>query len=83
MLTKKLLAAIGLAGALMLGLTAPAEARGWRGGGFHRGPVIRGGFHRGPVFRGPVYRDNRRAEIERRREERNQWRREHNPSGYR
>ena len=60
MLTKKLLAAVGLAGALLLGIAAPAEARGWGGGGFHRGPVYGGGFHRGPVYgggfhRGPVY----------------------------
>ena len=55
MLTK-LLAAVGLAAALMLGLAAPAEARGWGGGGFHRGPVYGGGFHRGPVYGGPVYR---------------------------
>ena len=56
MLTKKLLAAVGLAGALILSVATPAEARGWGGGGFHRGPVYGGGFHRGPVYGGPVYR---------------------------
>ena len=56
MLTTKLLAAVGLAGALLLSVAAPAEARGWGGGGFHSGPVSGGGFHRGPVFGGPVYR---------------------------
>ena len=38
MLTK-LLAAVGLAGTLMLSLAAPAEAHGWDDGGFRRGPV--------------------------------------------
>lgn len=56
MLTQKLLAAVGLAGALLLGIAAPAEARGWGGVGFHHGPVYGGGFHRGPVYGGPVYR---------------------------
>lgn len=56
MLTKKLLAAVGLAGALLLGVAGSAEARGWGGGGrFHHGPVYGGGFYRGPVYGGPVY----------------------------
>ena len=64
MLTKKLLVAVGLAGALVLSVAAPAEARGWGGGGFHRGPagghgyggpVYRGPVYGGPVYRGPVY----------------------------
>ncbi len=56
MLTKQLLAAVGLAGALLLGVAGSAEARGWGGGGFHRGPVDGGAFHRGPVYGGGVYR---------------------------
>jgi len=85
MLTKKLLAAVGLAGALLLSVAAPAEARGWGGGGFHRGPVFRGGFHRGPVYGGPVYRGPvyggpvyRGVDWRR-----NEWRREHSRFGYR
>ena len=46
MLTK-LLAAVGLAGTLMLSFAAPAEAHGWDDGGFRRGPV----------YAGPGYRD--------------------------
>lgn len=56
MLTQKLLAAVGLAGALLLGIAAPAEARGWGGGRSHHGPVYGGGIHRGPVYGSPVYR---------------------------
>jgi hypothetical protein len=52
MLTNKLLAAIGIAGALVLGVAGSAEARGWRGGGFHHAPV----FHRSPVYGGPMHR---------------------------
>src|SRR3954465_13867683 len=77
MLTKKLLAAVGLAGALLLSVAAPAEARGWGGGGFHRGPV-----YGGPVYRGVDWRrgeERRRFEWERARE----WRREHARFGYR
>ena len=73
MLTK-LLAAVGLAAALMLGLAAPAEALRWGGGGFHRGPVYGGPVYR-PVYRGVDWRRDawRRAE----------WRREHGRFGYR
>ncbi len=49
MLTKKLLAAVGLAGALLLGVTADASANPWRGSHFRPVPVYR------PVFRAPVY----------------------------
>src|ERR1700712_1862224 len=55
MLTKKLLAAVGLAAALVLGVAGPAEARP----GFapvHHGPVYHGPVYRGPVYRAPVYR---------------------------
>lgn len=56
MLTKKLLAAVGLAGALLLGVAGSADARGWGGGGrFHRGPVYGGPVYRGPVYGGSVY----------------------------
>lgn len=91
MLIQKLLAAVGLAGALLLGIAAPAEARGWGGGGrFHHGPVYGGGFRRGPVYndpgyRGsvyvapPVYRPGYRGVDWRRHE----WRREHGHFGYR
>jgi len=93
MLTK-LLAAVGLASALMLGLAAPAEARGWGGGGFHRGPVYGGGFHRGPVYGGPIYRGPayggpvyrpayRGGGWRRDAWRRAEWRREHGWSGYR
>lgn len=55
MLTKKLLAAVGLAAALVLSVAGSAEAHGWGGGRFHRGPFYGRGFHRGPVYQGPVY----------------------------
>jgi hypothetical protein len=55
MLTNKLLAAVGLAAALVLGVAGTAEARGF-GGGFHRGPVSRGPVYGGPVYRTVVYR---------------------------
>ena len=42
MLTQKLLAAVGLAGALLLGVSADASANTWRG-------------HSAPVYRAPVY----------------------------
>lgn len=76
MLTKKLLAAFGLAGALLLGVTAPASAHEWGGSRFR--PAYRGEWGR--------YRDWR---AEHRREEwrRYQWLREHQrhhyPYGYR
>ncbi len=86
MLAKKILAAVGLAGALVLGVAGSAEARPGFGGGFHRGPV----FHHGPVygggFRGPVYRPvvyrpvYRGADWRRLEWERMEWRRLH---GYR
>lgn len=79
MLTK-LLAAVGLASALVLGLAAPAEARGWGGGGFHRGPVYGGPVYRGPVYGRPLYRGGDwRRDAWRRAE----WRREHGRFGYR
>lgn len=56
MLLQKLLIAADLTGAPLLGIAAPAEARGWDGGEFHYGPVYRGGFHRGPVHGGPAHR---------------------------
>ena len=84
MLTK-LLAAVGLAGALLLSVAAPAEARGWGGGGFHHGPVYGGGFHRGPVYGGPVYQGpvyggsvHRGVDWRR-----NEWRREPSRFGHR
>lgn len=93
MLTK-LLAAVGLTGALMVGLAAPAEARGWGGGGFHRGPAYGGGFHRGPVYGGPIYRRQVYVAppaygpvygVDWRRDawRRAEWRREHRRFGYR
>ena len=42
MLTQKLLAAVGLAGALLLGMSADASANPWR-------------RHSAPVYRAPVY----------------------------
>ena len=42
MLTKKLRAAVGIAGALLLGVAGSAEARPGFGGGLHRGPVFHG-----------------------------------------
>ena len=82
MLTK-LLAAVGLAGTLMLSLAAPAEAHGWNDGGFRRGPVYAGPGNRGVYWRqGELER--RRIEWERAREWRRlQWLREHRPYGYR
>lgn len=80
MLTQKLLAAVGLAGALLFGIAAPAEARGWGGGRFHHGPVYGGGILRGPVYVAPpIYRPVYRGVDWRRHE----WRREHGHFGYR
>ena len=81
MLTK-LLAAVGLAGTLMLSLAAPAEAHGWDDGGFRRGPVYAGPGNRGVYWRHEVER--RLIEWERARAWRRlQWLREHRPYGYR
>lgn len=87
MLIKKLLAAVGIAGALLLGIAGSAEARGWGGGGRFHGPVYGGGFHRGsvyggpvyrgPVYGGPVYGGEWRRDVWRRAE----WRREHGRFG--
>ncbi len=57
MLTKKLLAVVGLAGALLLGVTADASANPWRGPHFRPVPVYR------PVFRAPVYAPVYRAPV--------------------
>lgn len=51
----KILATVGLAGALVLGIAGYAEARP----GFapvQHGPVFHGPMHRSPVYRAPVYR---------------------------
>lgn len=79
MLTKKLLAAVGLAGALVLGLAGSAEARGWGGGGrFHHGPVYGGPGYRGPVYVAPpAYGGGWRRDAWHRAE----WRREHHRFG--
>ena len=50
MLTNKLLAALGIAGALTVGAAADASANPWRGPGF-RAPVV----YRAPVYRRPVF----------------------------
>ncbi len=57
MLTKKLLAAVGIAGALFLGATADASANPWRGPHFRPVPVYR------PVYRAPVYAPIYRAPV--------------------
>lgn len=83
MLTK-LLAAVGLAGTLIVSLAAPASAHEWGEGRFHRGPVY------GPGYRNVDWFRIRRAEAERRRWEwerarewrRLQWERAHSPYGY-
>ena len=54
MLTKKLLAAVGLAGTLLLGLAAPASAHEF--GRCRHGPVFRGPVYRGPSYRGVDWR---------------------------
>lgn len=58
----KLLAALGIAGALLLGATSDASAHGWRGphhhGRIHRpGPVVV--VRPAPVYRAPVRRPAR------------------------
>lgn len=50
MLTNKLLAAVGIAGALLLGAAADASANPWRGP-VYRAPVV----FRAPVYRTPVF----------------------------
>lgn len=82
MLTK-LLAAVGLAGTLMLSLATPAQAHGFGDGGFRRGPGYGVPVNRGVFFRqGELER--RRLEWERAREWRRlQWLRQHRPFGYR
>ena len=83
MLTK-LLAAVGLAFALVLSVAGSAEARGWGGGRFHHGPVYGRSFHRGPVYvappvYGPAYGGGWRRDAWRPAE----WRREHGRFGRR
>lgn len=59
MLTQKLIAAAGLAAALLFSATTDASAREWVRPGFRPSPVYRGvdyRFHHGPVYGGPVYR---------------------------
>jgi hypothetical protein len=52
MLTQELLAAVGLAGALLLGMSADASANPWRG---HSAPVDRApDVVAPPVYRAPV-----------------------------
>lgn len=54
MFTQKLLAAVGIAGALILGASADASANRWRGS---RGPVYRPApVVVAPVYRAPIYR---------------------------
>ena len=55
MLTKKLLAAVGLAGALLLGASTNASANPWRGPHFRPAPVYRAPVYRAPVYRTPVF----------------------------
>ena len=50
MLTQKLLAAVSLAGALLLGASADASANPWRGSHFRSGPVYSAPVYREPVF---------------------------------
>ena len=50
MLTNKLLAALGIAGAMLVGATTDASANPWRGPGF-RAPVV----YRAPIYRRPVF----------------------------
>jgi hypothetical protein len=50
-LTNKLLAALGIAGALFIGATADASANPWRGGRVYRAPMV----YRAPVYRTPVF----------------------------
>lgn len=50
MLTNKLLAALGIAGALLVGATTEASANPWRGNAY-RAPVV----YRAPVYRRPVF----------------------------
>ena len=83
MLTKKLLAAVGLASALLLGVAGSAEARGWGGGGrFHRGPVYGGPVYVAPPAYDPGYGGGWRRDEWRRDEwRRAEWRREHHRFG--
>lgn len=56
MLTHKLLAAVGLATALLLGVSHDASANPWRGP-VRRGPIVRGDVvHHAPVYWAPAYR---------------------------
>jgi hypothetical protein len=52
--TQKLLAAVGLAGAMLLGATTDASAHPFRGPYFRPAPVYRAPVYRGPVY-GPAY----------------------------
>jgi hypothetical protein len=83
MLTKKLLAVVGLAGTLLLGLAGPASAH--ERGRFHHGPAYGRDFHRGPGYRGVDWRRDDRRRDERRRDEwrRAEWERHHDRDGYR
>ena len=62
MLTPKLLAAVGLAGALLLGASTEASANPWRGPHFSPAPIYRAPVYRAPVvystpvvYRAPAY----------------------------
>ncbi len=54
MLTQKLLVAVGVAGALLLGATTDASANRWHGPRFDPAPVYRAPLYRAPVYRAPV-----------------------------
>lgn len=56
MLTQKLLAAVGLAGALLLGAATDASANPWRHPHFRPAPVLVAPVYRAPVVVAPVYR---------------------------
>lgn len=56
----KLLAAVGLGAALLLGVATDASANPWRGHGrpgpvYRPGPVVVAPVYRAPVYRAPVY----------------------------
>ena len=55
MLTKKLLAAVGLAGVLLLGVSTEASANPWHGSHFRPGPVYRAPVYRAAVYHTPVF----------------------------
>lgn len=56
MFAHKLLAAVGISSALLVGAASEASANPWRGPHYLPAPVYRAPVYRAPVYPAPVYR---------------------------